>query len=478
MVSHIFCELCFFPFFSRIIRLDNPPTILHLFMKGTHEEFTLFLVTKEYFQKVEAAVNETISKLGSKRIRIESNFPTPSDYAKSIQSKGGVCDHRSFSDLHVGLQVQAFGDFITSMKSEEVVDSKYSTVASTLMQKMSGTFESEKDRVSTFKGVVQELGPMFQFHTAEGSGYRTDGTVVQGNHPIANWEFTNEFFKNPTCPVSQNSAYFVHLQRGQKDRSPMLLVSVVGCHYFQVFGAVWNGDRCVCIDPLCSPISLLFVPRDPINGVSKLARLLSVIDKTMGELTKYYNKPVTERDADSRGPYWTDNGHLEYKGRLMTSVKWLFEATLDGKQKVVVKFVRSHYGEAAHRLLASDGFAPKLINCHSLPGGWYAVVMDKLEGHSITETTDVSDKVKQSLRKAVNLMHEKNYVHGDLRPQNMLIVDETVCILDFDWADTEGTATYPPELNMDSDCNWHPGVKPEGKILKEHDTYQITSICK
>ena len=58
------------------------------------------------------------------------------------------------------------------------------------------------------------------------------------------------------------------------------LGSVVGCHYLQVFGAVWNGAKCVCIDPLCSPFSMLFVPCDPNHSVSKLARLLYVIDKT------------------------------------------------------------------------------------------------------------------------------------------------------------------------------------------------------
>ena len=77
----------------------------------------------------------------------------------------------------------------------------------------------------------------------------------------------------------------------------MLLVSVVGCHYLQVFGAVWNGHRCVCIDPLCSTISLVFVPCDPNNGVSKLVRLLSVINKMMGELTKYYDKPIEDRES-------------------------------------------------------------------------------------------------------------------------------------------------------------------------------------
>ena len=87
-------------------------------------------------------------------------------------------------------------------------------------------------------------------------------------------------------PTAQNIGYFVHLQKGQQqDRAPMLLATVVGCHHFQVFGAAWNGSV-VCIDPLCSPVSLLFVSRDPNHGVSKtaLARLLSAMCFTVDEL--------------------------------------------------------------------------------------------------------------------------------------------------------------------------------------------------
>lgn len=202
----------------------------------------------------------------------------------------GICDHHFFSELHVGLQVQAFGNFITFMKSEEVVDSKYNAVASVLMVHMStGTFLTECDRVNKFQDIVSKLGERFQFQIRAGHGYKTDGTVVLQSLPITNWEFKNEIYHSTTCPVSQNNAYFIHLQKGLKGRSQMRLVNVVSCHYLQVFGAVWNGEKCASFDPLCSPVSLLFVPHDPNYGVLKLARLLSVLDKTMGELKNYFD---------------------------------------------------------------------------------------------------------------------------------------------------------------------------------------------
>ena len=73
-------------------------------------------------------------------------------------------------------------------------------------------------------------------------------------------------------------------------------------------------------------------------------------------------------------------------------------------------------------------------------------------------------------------MHEKGYVHGDLRPQNILVFDKGVCILDFDWAEKCEVARYPKELNMSSECNWHCDVQPGGRITAEHDTYQLQQI--
>ena len=45
--------------------------------------------------------------------------------------------------------------------------------------------------------------------------------------------------------------------------------------------------------------------------------------------------------------------------------------------------------------------------------------------------------------------------------------DETVRIVDFDWADTEGTATYPPEINISHNLE---------KRYK-HDTNLVDLIC-
>ena len=85
--------------------------------------------------------------------------------------------------------------------------------------------------------------------------------VAVTNHwyTVGTWEFKNEFKHITSEPHAQNLAYGVHLHQDpdlHQDRAPF----VVGCHHFQVFGAAWHGSK-VYSDPLCSPGSLLFVPR-------------------------------------------------------------------------------------------------------------------------------------------------------------------------------------------------------------------------
>ena len=61
----------------------------------------------------------------------------------------------------------------------------------------------------------------------------------------------------------------------------------------------------------------------------------------------------------NEGPYWTDSGRIQYI-RKMGEIKWLFEATYDGRD-FVVKFARDHYGECVYQLLAEHNFAPECM---------------------------------------------------------------------------------------------------------------------
>ena len=193
---------------------------------------------------------------------------------------------------------------------------------------------------------------------------------------LANYEFKNEMKSISSEPNVQNVGYFIHSRKDlPQERAPMLLMSVVGCHYFQVFGAVWNkGD--LCVDPLCSPVSLLFVPCDPAHGVTKTAHVLAALDAAVDKLDHHYQQP---KRKDNHGPYFHSfDGHALVYGKNIGKKDRLFNAKLvresnGAKEEVVVKFVRFRYGTEVHRLLAEKNLAPRLIHCQKLSGGWIAM---------------------------------------------------------------------------------------------------------
>ena len=152
---------------------------------------------------------------------------------------------------------------------ENATDSKYFTCATSLMQQMSGYYHSEEGRKNAF---FLEVTKVLRQTTSvrKGRAISDHSITVEDSegqeYCVCNYGFKNEFSGCTADAVKQNHRYFVQLQVQGTGKSPMLLISVIGCRYLQVFGATWYGDS-VRVDPLCTPVSLLFVPRDPINGV-------------------------------------------------------------------------------------------------------------------------------------------------------------------------------------------------------------------
>ena len=355
------------------------------------------------------------------------------------------------------------------------IDPTVFEVATSLMKTMSGYFADESKRQQAFLSEVRALFPECVCTALTRGRAVSDATlqVAVNNHwyNVVNWEFKNEFKHITSEPHAQNLAYFVHLQQDPdlyQDRAPLLLATVVGCHHFQVFGAAWHGSK-VYSDPLCSPVSLLFVPRDPTQGVTETARVLAALQATVKHLHQYYARPASDRLACTTGPYYCSE--MEAVKELQ-GIKWLFTAKWKGND-VVVKFARFHYGHAAHACLAACQRAPQILQTDRLPGQWHAVVMEKVEGVPLHRP--VSSAVVTQLHALVSKLHTAGCVR-DLRPQNILMTHSTqsLCIVDFDWAGQCAEVRYPRELN--TSCDWHPEVTCGGLITPAHDLYQITQM--
>ena len=142
---------------------------------------------------------------------------------------------------------------------------------------------------------------------------------------------------------------------------------------------------------------------------------------------------------------------------------------------VVIKFTDAYPAEA-HKLLDEISLAPKLWFCNREESvEMHVVVMDYVRGKEVEDLL-TGEKHIHDLRKAVSVLHERGYVHGDLRGPNILIAADGLKLIDFDWCGEAGKARYPADISVGSGIPWHNGVCREGLIEKEHDEHMITVL--
>jgi hypothetical protein len=189
---------------------------------------------------------------------------------------------------------------------------------------------------------------------------------------------------------------------------------------------------------------------------------------------------------------------------------------LNQENKLVLKIIYSgiafeRYGKRVHQYLESKDFAPKYHFCLEI--GNILPTRDVIEQHHFMEyLSPPSDdsagwisllelevkfpevacthksNIKEALYQIINVLREGNYVHGDLRPNNLFIkvtIAPDGCtilnrdtsplpylkVIDFDWAGEVGAVKYPPHRNPDVEWPGYSG-KP---ILADHDKSMIDS---
>jgi len=144
---------------------------------------------------------------------------------------------------------------------------------------------------------------------------------------------------------------------------------------------------------------------------------------------------------------------------------------------VLLKLVRGRYGGSAHAAAAALGYAPALLGTAQVPGGWTAVVMEALSAHDGWEVYKPEDQAQRAavLAAYATSVAELGYVHGDLRPVNVLVrvpprsgdAKVDVAFLDWDWAGAAGEAVYPPGLS--EAIAWPVGAHVGAVITRLHD---------
>ena len=177
----------------------------------------------------------------------------------------------------------------------------------------------------------------------------------------------------------------------------------------------------------------------------------------------------------------------------------MFLAEAEGATRLV-KLVQGGYGAGVQQTLAKEGLAPILYGSATVEGAPTAYVMEHLSPHELGQSKgwvtlftfmqgwspqeDHKVKIDERLRKVVALMEMSGLVHGDLRPNNIMLelkedgspveLDDGgvhLKVVDFDWAGPVNLAKYPKCRNKG--VIW-PGVDGEA-IEAGHDGQMLKS---
>lgn len=128
------------------------------------------------------------------------------------------------------------------------------------------------------------------------------------------------------------------------------------------------------------------------------------------------------------------------------SYRHLYHAHLEDGQAVYVKFTPKH-SRRLHTFCASRNLAPRLLGFEKLTGGWYAVVMEKVDTAGIFKAGSLfePEKWKEEIWSllVVQGFHAEGLVHGDLRLANFIFTKSTnprrMMVVDFPpWSSHQG----------------------------------------
>lgn len=252
---------------------------------------------------------------------------------------------------------------------------------------------------------------------------------------------------------------------------------------FLVSGAVF-ADTFICQE-LTDYITLGSHPTHPDRGLRRVAQVLHALKECIQDLVVFYTN-LADAPLPPRTPHrlvfpcytkYTLNGHrvtFRYIRRLtpMKSARAVFLASITSpstrkEKRVVIKFTRSYCPEA-HRLLAELSLAPELLYHGEIEGaGVQLVVMEWLLNIRTNPAGRWTEQRIKLLRHALDALHSRGFVFGDLREPNIIITDVGPKLVDFDWCGKGGEVRYPVDLSKE--IKWPDGVDGEEEIRADHD---------
>lgn len=263
-----------------------------------------------------------------------------------------------------------------------------------------------------------------------------------------------------------------------------------------VLGAIYLDH--VVVQPLTEYIWLGHHPQQD-RRLTRMTQVFNAISISIRELRTYYGsqrdrligRPPTLIDDMRFFPHARQYGagetivRFEYSGFMgdLRVTRPIFNASTEEGEDIVVKF-SERYNIGAHRMLAAEGLAPRVLSYEAPPssGGYHTIVMEHLHSLSLKEYLSSHPNIKASeletvrsdISRALEILHDDGLVFGDLRAPNILVVEQDDgephgMLVDFDWCSQENVGRYPAGLNQNRWIQWAEGVEKGGLMQKRHD---------
>jgi hypothetical protein len=262
---------------------------------------------------------------------------------------------------------------------------------------------------------------------------------------------------------------------------PSILLAIEG-PWLCVMGAIYHTTA--VIEPLTDFVFCADRPMDQGEKVFVLDRLFTALSNAYSTLKEYYSTlesriqaktiPINMSLFPYRVMYSFNNEAITMmycRWLHQDKLVWVAETAL--RESIIVKFTR-RYCSDAHKLLAGAGLAPKLYYADREDSTdiLRMIVMQNIEGTIPLGNVPTLHRpqVFSQIRRALTLLHDNDFVFGDLRPPNILVTEDyqKVMLIDFDWSGKLGVARYPA-AGVNPEHAWPDGVEANGLIERTHD---------
>ncbi|KIL58321.1 hypothetical protein M378DRAFT_86656, partial [Amanita muscaria Koide BX008] len=360
-----------------------------------------------------------------------------------------------------------FGQFIDDCDNYKPT-AKDNAFVLELSTAMTQFYQDETDQANRIRQVFRDKYDIDFLQTViEGTTHSTDGDEGDTNRrnlPFALIEFKNDVGSKESEPFVQSVLRYLESTRKQ---APEMPCSVLPCMIINVFGphmsfvgAAWN------VRPVAQVLSTglpFYFDFSDTKLRATAARHLGAFKKAIHSLQDYYHNDVSVTSPTlipwQIFPYrkhftsLVDSSEQQFEYvKKHEHYRLLFLGKLSDGRYICIKFSR----QEVHSFCALKGFAPKLLGCEMIPGGWWMVVMDLIDENRVEfydPQAPLRSSILKHLREFLTLLHGKDFVH-DTHNTNTVVPRSgasRLILVDFDRAGRIRNARYP--------MNVHYGVK-------------------